>query len=223
MVELMVIFALFTILISFVQPALKSVQEKSQRVQCQNQLKQLGTATALYCSDYDNWLPISHLTGGLDPAWVIELAGYLNLNFTNTNNIVAKGTVIDCPSHNFDGLGLHPKYGGYAFNYRYLGWTNRPDLITGHPEYERQKLHEVSLPSQTMYLSDGLDFNSLIVYDYMLKYLYEPSLSAPNLIYDRHQGQFNVLWADFRVSEENWFDIALGKNNDKAWYFKKNK
>jgi len=51
LVELMVVFAVLVILISFLQPAMKVMLANAQRVQCQNNLKQLGTTFDIYLSD----------------------------------------------------------------------------------------------------------------------------------------------------------------------------
>lgn len=224
LIELMVVIAIFSLLFSMLQPSLKSLQNNSDQLVCQNQLKQIGHATIQYYEDFDGWLPISHAVGGLDPAWPIELSHYLELNFTNGSSMVADGTLIDCPSHNFDKFNLHPKYGGYAFNHEYLGWTNVPRLTENRPNLQRQKVSSITLPSSTVFISDGMDYDSsVILYPYMLKYIYTPHPSYPERVYTRHQGDFNVLWADFSVKHENWFDITQVKAGDSNWYFKKEK
>lgn len=224
MVELMVVFAILAILISLLQPSLKSIQDNSDNVLCQNNLKSIANATQMYYQDHDGWLPVSHGPGGYYLAWPIELSDYLGLNFTNHNTMVAEGTVVECPSHNFRGYENIPAYlGGYGFNHSSMGWTTHPAFVSG-PDSTRQKIYTVTKPEDTIYITDSLDYNpNYIGNTFMLKYSYRPTSLNVNLMYDRHQGDFNVFWLDFSVRRENWFDLSAGRHGDVNWYYHREK
>ena len=57
LIELLVVIAIIAILAAMLLPALAKAREKARTASCQANLKQLGTATAMYVSDNEQYMP----------------------------------------------------------------------------------------------------------------------------------------------------------------------
>jgi len=57
LIELLIVIAIITILAAILFPIFGQAREKARQAMCQSNLKQMGTAFALYASDYDGVFP----------------------------------------------------------------------------------------------------------------------------------------------------------------------
>ena len=60
LIELLVVIAIIAILAAMLLPALSAARMRAKDSACKSTLKQMGTATLLYCDDNKEWIPLAN-------------------------------------------------------------------------------------------------------------------------------------------------------------------
>jgi prepilin-type N-terminal cleavage/methylation domain-containing protein/prepilin-type processing-associated H-X9-DG protein len=83
LIELLVVIAIIAILAAILFPVFAKAREKARQATCQSNLKQIGTAFAMYLQDYDGVYPVE-----VNLSWFKVITPYLGGN----------NKVLNCPS-----------------------------------------------------------------------------------------------------------------------------
>jgi prepilin-type processing-associated H-X9-DG protein len=102
MVELMVVIAIIGVLIGILIPGLGAAQRFAENLQCQNNLKQIGTAVINYTADYKGAIPPCKYTGSSSLYWcnLLVKGSYLSADDTSqlsSQEASSRSSVLRCP------------------------------------------------------------------------------------------------------------------------------
>ncbi len=145
LIELLIVIAIIGILASMLLPALSNARETAKRINCTSNMKQMGSATAMYAGDFNDWLP---LAAAPNCNWVDGTSRYIgngawNYGWVSTPKFTQK--VYQCTSGE-----TQIDYGlNYAYN-KLVG-----NLYDAQSMYGPEKMGAAKRPSEAVTVLDG--------------------------------------------------------------------
>lgn len=159
-IELLVVIAIIAILAGMLLPALNKARQKSQSINCINNLKQIGTATMQYCDDNDDFIvPVSNkfwtqATGTKFWPWPDLLNLYIKNGVVFQCPAAIKNDSVICeaseerPGEELGGIGkLYLHYGRPVKQYGELTWGAVTDGLV-------RKMGRIKSPSRKISTTD---------------------------------------------------------------------
>jgi prepilin-type processing-associated H-X9-DG protein/prepilin-type N-terminal cleavage/methylation domain-containing protein len=223
LIELLVVIAIIAILASMLLPALGNAKATARKIQCTNNLKQIGVGLVMYAGDYVYYPPsmFATLEGYNEQWWLHKVRPYLGstrkaTGWTDSFELMREGALF-CPDTEIGGNDtISYSMNAFGLLKNYFGLT--PALpITGTGDSDRYMIRPDSqvrnsawaglgsIPqSQIMFISElGMNTASTkgaVSPDIRNGTYYNATDSGTTPAF-RHNGRKNVLWLDGHVSD----------------------
>ena len=130
LIELLVVIAIIAILAAMLLPALAGAKEKSKRIACVSNLRQVGLSVHMYGNDNGQFLPSGRDNAGEWHSIRINRDTYTNL-ISYTGNFA----IMDCPNYTFGTQNRYSGTYGYLVGYNYLCDAKLPAVAVTQPAY----------------------------------------------------------------------------------------
>jgi prepilin-type processing-associated H-X9-DG protein/prepilin-type N-terminal cleavage/methylation domain-containing protein len=207
LVELLVVIAVIAVLASLLLPALTASKAAAKRIQCVDNLRQLGLAARLYWDDNDDFT-FRYLTGATNGGRLYWF-GWMKPGAEGEREFDAtpgalyaylQGTGVEiCPSLDYGSSLYKYKARGAAYGYGYNFYLGQSSI----------NISRISHPSDIVLLADAAqvnDFQAPASPEHpMLEEFYyvdaDESSGYPN-VHFRHQHQANAVFCDGHVDRE---------------------
>jgi len=201
LIELLVVIAIIAILAAILFPVFAQAREKARQASCASNLKQIGTAAAMYEQDYDEMVMPGSILGTFEGQWPDLAKPYIKMITTvGADGYKFDGSVYMCPSAPQPTAAENLKR-PYGYN-TYLGFTFSTVAIA---ENQIFSLAQFDKPAGTVRIVETWRVDaSFPAPGIGSVFAYPPSHTNWATIYPRgwHNGMNNVLWMDGHVTAQ---------------------
>lgn len=128
LIELLVVIAIIAILAAMLLPAMASAKEKSRRVACVSNLRQVGLSVQMYGNDFQQRVP-----SGLDNNGEWHSLRINRDTYTNLISYTGNFNIMDCPNYTFGTQSRYSGSYGYLVGYNYLCNAKTPAALPTNP------------------------------------------------------------------------------------------
>jgi type II secretory pathway pseudopilin PulG len=189
----MVVIAVIAILASMLLPALNQAREKSRRISCLNNLKQMHLLIRFYSSDWNGYLMgtsvyPSQMHSSQRTNWI----GYLREQYMKRHPYHGKRDLFYCPSQ-AGNIDLYTQY-GYGLNTWLNGYDHYERCLSGTGDYHVTNERAVKQTTKTMMVLETIDGNYA---------------RAPKDFSFRHGKQSNVLFFAGNVESKRYMELLF--------------
>jgi len=139
LIELLVVIAIVAILAAMLFPVFSRAREKARQAACMSNLRQIGLATKMYCSDWDEHMPccktmFDNAHSDIDPHHPLSPLVVLG-PYTKNEQIFVCPSAVNGQPYSAGPSGWKLTYVFYGFDYiRWDGPTNPDDPSTDRPD-----------------------------------------------------------------------------------------
>ena len=211
LIELLITIAIIAILASMLLPALNAAREKSYKISCNSNLRQLGFAMMNYTGDNDDYYPRARASAdtgyGWWPKYFIASAKYItykgllcpvakNAMGSYWRSMWEKGKIIDSNAWQF---------ANYGINYREFG--DDADAVGA----SKTRASEVKRPASFIVATEGGNGDGAGSFGTVVTpYTRVDNCSnwGWNTVYPRHQKDVNVLWGDGHTTSVTGYGLT---------------